>query len=163
MLPSRLTVSPDERFVVFLIGMRVNRPWMVPAIWAIAAGMQRMLGELERNPEAGLLRAESWFGRTTISVQYWRSEEHLLAYAHDKEREHTSTWAAWSKRLGLDGAIGIWHETYVVSPGGYECVYVHMPPFGLGGALPRVPADGPLSTARRRLTAAAPERRVAAS
>ncbi|WP_422125626.1 monooxygenase family protein [Streptomyces caatingaensis] len=29
------------------------------------------------------------------------------------------------------GAVGIWHETYVVPAGAYESVYVDMPPAGL--------------------------------
>ena len=80
----RLTVDPSASFVVFLIGARVNRWWMLPAIWAVAGAMGRMMRELERDPELGLLGHESYTGRTTLAVQYWRSLDHLQRYAHAK-------------------------------------------------------------------------------
>ena len=153
--PGRLTVQRDEGFVVFLIGARVNRWWMLPVLWGISAAMGWMMRELVADPEAGLLAHESYVGRTTLSVQYWRSPEHLQAYAHSKERAHTSAWRRWLQGWGATRAMGIWHETYVVEPGTYETVYVHMPPFGLGKVGPVVPADGELKTAKGRLAAAA--------
>lgn len=149
--PARMTVDPGASFVVFLIGMRINRWWMLPAIWAVAAAMTRMTAELLKNPEAGLLSQESYPGRTTLTVQYWRSLEDLQRYAHSKEQQHVPAWRKWLQNTGLSGAIGIWHETYVVAPGQHESVYHHMPAFGLGRALPRIPAAGPLMTARGRL------------
>lgn len=150
MTPGRLTVVPDEPFVVFLIGMRINRWWAFPLWWPVVLAMPRMLRELEADPEAGLLGYESWFGRTTVMVQYWRSFEHLHRYAHDRERAHVPAWRAFVRRV-TDGAVGVWHETYIVEPGSFECVYVNMPAFGLGATTERVPASGPLATARKRL------------
>jgi hypothetical protein len=147
----RLTVDPAASVVVFLIGMRVNHWWMLPTIWAVAAAMGRMMAELSRKPEAGLLSYESYAGRTTLALQYWRSLDDLQRYAHAKENQHVPAWRRWLQRTGLDGAIGIWHETYLIGPGQHECVYVHMPAFGLGAALPRIPAVGTLKTARGRL------------
>ena len=148
-----LTVSRDDGFVVFLIGARINRWWMLPALWGVARAFSRMMKELMDDPESGLLSYESYGGRTTLTVQYWRSLEDLQRYAHAKGRQHVPAWRRWAKRWGLTGAVGIWHETYVVEPGRYECVYHHMPPFGLGKVGPRVPAEGPLKTARGRLAA----------
>jgi Domain of unknown function (DUF4188) len=146
----RLTVAPDQRFVVFLIGMRVNRWWMVPLWWPAAMAMGRMLRQLATRPDSPLLSYESYFGRTTYMVQYWRSFEELAAYAHSKEGAHVPAWKLWAKRLGLSGAVGIWHETYVIEPGSYECVYHNMPAFGLGRAFERVPAVGSLANASGR-------------
>lgn len=147
----RLTVVPREPFVVFLIGARVNRWWMLPAVWAVASAFERMSRQLEADPESGLIHAESWFGRSTITVQYWRSLDDLVRYAHDKERAHKPVWREWAERWGLSGAVGIWHETYQVDPGSSECVYHHMPAFGLGAVGPLEPAVGPLTSARGRL------------
>jgi hypothetical protein len=155
--PERLTVAREEGFVVFLIGARVNHLWQLPALWGVSAAMQRMLKELVERPESGLLSYESYGGRTTLMVQYWRSLDHLLKYARDKERAHAPAWRRWIREWS-EGAVGIWHETYVVEPGAYECVYHHMPPFGLGKVGPLVPAEGPLKTARGRLAALAKER-----
>lgn len=153
-IPSeKLTVLRDEGFVVFLIGARINKWWMLPALWGVARAFSRMSRQLQADPDSGLLGSESYGGRTTLTVQYWRSLEDLQRFAHDREREHVPAWRRWARKWGLTGAVGIWHETYVVEPGSYECVYQHMPPFGLGRVGPRVPATGSLSAARGRLAA----------
>ena len=100
----------------------------------IARAMPRMIKELSRQPELGFIHAEAWFSRTIILVQYWRSMEQLLAYAKSKESAHLPAWQAFNKSVGTGGSVGIWHETYMVSPGTYENVYVNMPAFGLGKA-----------------------------
>lgn len=148
--PRRLTVRREEPFVVFLIGMRVNHWWLLPLVWAVGSSMGRMVRELLADPSHGLLAFESYGGRTTLMLQYWRSKEDLLRYAHRKESQHVPAWRQWIQRWGK-GAIGIWHETYVATPGSYECVYHHMPAFGLGKVGPLVPAEGPLKTAAGRL------------
>lgn len=132
--PERLTASLDGNFVVFLIGMRVNQPLKIHKWLPVATAMPRMLKELYQEPALGLLHAEMWFGRTTIMVQYWRSMEQLLAYAKIREAEHLPAWQAFNKAIGTNGSVGIWHETYAISAGQYENVYVNMPPFGLGRA-----------------------------
>ncbi len=154
MIPSdRLTVPPDQSFVVFLIGMRLNKWWLLPVWLPVAMAMGRMLRQLAAREDSPLLGVETYGGRTVFMVQYWRSVDELLAYAHDKESEHVPAWRQWAQRFGLSGAVGIWHETYVVGPGSYECVYHHMPPFGLGRVFARVPASGALATAAKRLAA----------
>jgi hypothetical protein len=97
--------------------------------------------------------AESWFGRTTMMVSYWRSMDHLMGYAMAKDREHLPAWQGFSKAVGTNGDVGIWHETYRIRPGDYEGVYVNMPPFGLGAAGTLVPATGRRASARKRLEA----------
>ena len=146
----RMTARLDEPFVVFLIGMRINRPWQVHRWWPVARAMPRMLDELYRQPSLGLLSHQMWFSRTIILVQYWRSFEQLTAYAKAKDRAHLPAWQAFNRSIGTDGAVGIWHETYVIEPGQYENVYVNMPAFGLGRAGPLVEARGGLQSAHAR-------------
>ncbi len=133
-IPARLTATLDGKFVVFLIGMRVNKPLLVHKWLPVAAAMPRMLKELYRQPDLGFLHAEMWFSRTVILVQYWRSMEQLMTYAKAKEAAHLPAWQAFNRAIGTDGSVGIWHETYAISPGAYENVYVNMPAFGLGRA-----------------------------
>ena len=76
-----------------------------------------MMGELHAHKELGFLGGESWFGRTTISLQYWRSSEHLMDYATAKSRTHLPAWKAFTRAVGDSGDVGIWHETYLVKPG----------------------------------------------
>ena len=159
--PRRLTVSRDEGFVVFLIGARVNKWWMLPILWGVSMAMARMLRELKADPDAGLLSFDSYGGRTTLMVQYWRSTEHLQRYARNKKRSHAPAWKRWAQKWGMDGAMGIWHATYVVAPGTYETIYQHMPPFGLGKVGPLVEANGELRSASGRLAVGAGAREAA--
>ena len=145
-------VETDE-FVVFLIGMRVNRPWKVHKWLPVARAMGRMLTELNNAGDMGLKHLESWFGRTSIMVQYWESFDALEAYATDRSAEHVPAWAAFNKAVGSNGDVGIWHETYVVKPGTFECVYNNMPRFGLSRAFRTIPATGAYARAPSRLAA----------
>ncbi len=147
----RMTVAIEGEFVVFLIGMRVNR-WWKPWQWLpVGFAMQRMIRETSANPEIGFLGVEAWFGNPTVMVQYWRSFELLEAYATDRKREHLPAWAAFNRAVRSNGDVGIWHETYRVAPGAYEAVYNNMPRFGLGKVGALVSATGQRHTATGRL------------
>jgi hypothetical protein len=151
-IPHRMAAEIEGDFVVFLIGMRINKPWKLHKWLPVFLAMPRMLKELKARPESGFLGAT--FGPKVI-VQYWRSFEHLEAYARSKDGEHWPAWVAFNKRSGNSrGDVGIWHETYLVPAGRYEAVYSGMPPFGLGQAGTLVPAGGHRESARGRITAA---------
>lgn len=145
-------VAGDE-FVVFLIGMRINRLWKIHKWLPVVRAMGRMIRELYAHPELGFRHVESWFGRTTIMVQYWSSTEALEAYATHRDQAHLPAWRAFSRAIGSNGDVGIWHETYRARPGDFESVYQNMPRFGLARAWSAVPATGPLARAAGRLKA----------
>jgi hypothetical protein len=147
----RLAAAMDGEFVVFLIGMRINKPLLVHKWWPVAQAMPRMLRELYRKPELGFLSGEMWFSRTILVLQYWRSMEQLMAYATNKQAEHLPAWRSFNKSVGTDGTVGVWHETYAASAGSYETIYVNMPAFGLGKAGTLHPASGQRHTAPGRL------------
>ena len=147
----RLTATIDGDFVVFLIGMRLNKPWKVHKWWPVASAMPRMISELRRQPELGLLHAEMWFSRTIIMVQYWRSMDQLMDYATSKKAAHLPAWKAFNQSVGTDGIVGIWHETFAVAADAYESGYVNMPAFGLGRAGSLEAATGQKHSAADRL------------
>jgi len=151
-IADRLTAQVEGEVVVFLIGMRINRIWKIHKWLPIALAMPRMLRELKTIPDSGFLGAESWIGKTTIALQYWRSFEHLERYAKDSARRHRPAWAAFNRAIASNGDVGIWHETYRVRPGDFECIYNNMPPFGLARATTAVSAKGRLETARARMS-----------
>jgi hypothetical protein len=151
-ISERMAAEIEGDFVVFLIGMRLNRPWKVWQWMPVAAAMPRMLAELARHPELGLLHARSLGGFPNfLVVQYWRSFEHLHAYATGKTNAHLPAWQAFNQKVGSNGDVGIWHETYLVKAGQYECVYHNMPRYGLGLAGALVPATGHRLSAKGRL------------
>ena len=147
----RLTAELPGEFVVFLIGMRINRPLLVHKWLPVVRAMPRMLQELYRQPELGLLHHEAWFARTVLVLQYWRTMDQLLAYARNKTAAHLPAWAAFNRAVGTSGSVGIWHETYAVHAGTYETIYVNMPAFGLGKAGKLEPASHKRQFARGRL------------
>jgi hypothetical protein len=150
--PGRYTAQSSEPFVVFLIGMRINRLLAVPSWTSVARAMPRMIAELKRQPELGMLHAELFlYWRGIAVLQYWRSFEQLHAYAHAKNSEHLPAWAEFNRRVGGNGVVGIWHETYTVEPGQYEAFYANMPRFGLAAAAEHVQAVGRLESARSRI------------
>lgn len=150
--PGRYTAESDEPFVVFLIGMRINSFFALRSWTRVAAAMPPMIAELKRNPALGLLHTEFFFyWRGVATVQYWRSFEHLHAYARARDAAHLPAWTEFNRRIGNNGAVGIWHETYKVERGGYESVYVNMPRFGLGAAARHVSVTARMQSARLRM------------
>lgn len=150
----RWTADVDGDFVVFLIGARVNdklRFWRSLTDLGGRRGMAHMLAYLSERPEKGLLGYQMGF---PVIVQYWRSFEHLEAFARDTDDPHLQPWRDFWRRVGKSGRTGIWHETYLVRAGEYEAVYGNMPPFGLGKATTLVPVAESVQ-ARDRLKSAA--------
>jgi hypothetical protein len=150
--PGRYSTSIEGPFVVFLIGFRINRMLAVGKWLPVAKAMPAMLKELYANPSLGFLGAFSsvyWPG--IMVTQYWRSFDHLVDYAQSQNAAHLPAWKAFNQSVGSDGTVGIWHETYQVSNGQYECVYANMPLFGLAVAGTHEPATGHLRDARSRM------------
>ena len=137
--PIRLTHGYQGELVVFLIGMRFNKPWR-PDLWLpVFMAMPRMLAELARDPDSGFLGSRlSFTADGPMVVQYWSSQELLYAYASKPDAEHRPAWTRFNaKARKAPGAVGIWHETYVVERA--ESIYAHMKPVGLAvvtGAIP---------------------------
>nr|WP_281403173.1 DUF4188 domain-containing protein [Sulfitobacter aestuariivivens] len=140
-------------FVVFLIGARINKWWRVRDLLWFAKTMPKMLRELSNLPaqDTGFLGYQSL--STFVNVQYWRSFEHLEAYARSKDHTHFPEWIEFNRRFKSSRSdVGIWHETYLVRDGAYEAIYTGMPEYGLGKAAQLVPATGSREAARQRLS-----------
>lgn len=152
-IEDRMAAQIEGDFVVFLIGMRINKPWKIAKWLPVFFAMPKMIKELEKAPseDTGFL-GHNGVGLGVI-VQYWRSFDHLEAYARDAGRTHFPAWSAFNKRMkGSRGDVGIWHETYLVKAGQYEAVYSGMPAYGLGRVTSLVPATGTRAEARTRLS-----------
>ena len=137
--------------VVFLVGMRINHP-LRPWTWLpLVVAMGRMIAELMRHPELGLLAAPRTFvsGRLIQVQQYWASFEHLERYARAADHQHLPAWRRFNTKVRDTGAVGIYHETYRVTPGGFEAVYANVPPLGLAAATSAVPVARGRSAAQR--------------
>jgi hypothetical protein len=150
-IPARMTHDYDGDLVVFLIGMRINKPWR-PGLWLpVFFAMPAMLAELSKDKNSGLLGYRLTFGAGgPLVVQYWSSHEKLYAYASDRNAAHRPAWAAFNRRVRkAPGSVGIWHETYVVKRA--ETIYSGMPVSGLAAATSVVEVAHRGETARERL------------
>lgn len=151
--PGRFTAQIDGPFVVFRLGIRVNRffsfwKW-IPTLLAIVPTLRSLL----RSPAPGLLGAFSIFYLSAGMgvVQYWRSLDDLKSFARSKESPYMELWRRYNASVGSDGSVGIWYEMFLVEAARYEVVYDNMPVSGLAAASTHVPAVGRRETARRRL------------
>ncbi|MBC2902995.1 DUF4188 domain-containing protein [Streptomyces cupreus] len=153
----RTTADAEGDVVVLLIGMRVNHFWAAHQWLPVMLSMFRMLGELARDRDRGLLGRVLLTAspRTYYVVQYWESKEKLYAYASSPEMFHHKVWSVINReeRAGkARGHVGIWHEAYVVPEGSYESIYADMPAFGLAAAHGQVPVEKRGRCAKERFT-----------
>lgn len=147
----RYTAQIEGSFVVFVIGMRVNRLF-APHKWLpVLRAMGPMIQELSGREDLGLLHAESFvYWRGAALIQYWRSFEQLEAFARNPSLSHLDAWKRFNRAIGSDGSVGIWHETFSVAAGQYESIYANMPRRGLARAGTHAPVVSATETAKRR-------------
>lgn len=137
--PGRYTADITDDFVVFVIGMRFNRPWKPHKWLPVATAMPRMLKVLDQHRELGCLGYQQWFGRTTALISYWKDFKSLDLFAKDRALPHLEPWRRFNRAVRGSGDVGIWHETYRVRAGEYEAIYGDMPIFALAAATKLVP------------------------
>jgi len=148
----RFTAEPDGDVAVFLIGMRFNKPWKVWKWWSVFVAMPRMLRKLQSDPDLGLLHVQGGLlSGHPFQVCYFRSLEHLYRFAKDPDLPHLEPWRAFNRKIAASGDVGVWHETYAVSPQQAECIYSNMPTWGLGAATASVPVGRNRDTAAQRM------------
>ncbi len=150
--PGRYTAETEGDFVIFLIGMRINRPLRVHKWWPVFTAMPPMIRELEEHPEKGMMKSTpALIGKSIAFVQYCRSFEDLARFARNPDDPHLPAWTKFNKTVRASGDVGIWHETYRVRAGECEAVYGNMPDWGLAEAFERVPVGSTVgqSAARR--------------
>lgn len=148
--PGGYTATLDKNVTVFIIGMRINKWWAVHKWVPVFMAMPKMIRELYTQKNYGFLSVQSYFGlRTTLMVQYWRTNEELIAYA--RNTTHLKAWKEFNQRTRNNDAVGIYHETYNVTPGNYESIYRNMPIFGLANAQGHRKITPAINTAKKRL------------
>ncbi len=159
---TNLTHAHTGGLAVFHIGMTIHRPLRVDLWWPAFTAMPRMLAELERNKAAaergeaedmGFLGAHTLVGATgPWVVQYWRSTDHLIDYATNRDAVHLPAWRRFNRvARAHPGAVGIWHETFDVPAGRLETFYGNGALVGLGSATGTVPVERRGRAARDRL------------
>jgi hypothetical protein len=146
----RFTARTDESFVVFVMGVRVNRVFAFREWIGVMSSLRSMLRELREKPEVGFLGGHTHFSWRGVTLfQYWRSYEELEKYSRNPDEAHMPGWQKFNRRVRKGGAVGLWHEAYIVGPGCYEAVYADVPVSGLARATEHIPAFGGKEAKRR--------------
>jgi hypothetical protein len=92
--------------VVFLIGMRINKPLKVRSWWPVFTAVPTMLAYLPKHPEKGMLGYHQALLPSLIVVQYWRSFEDLARFARDRDDPHLEPWRRFNQRIGQSVQLG---------------------------------------------------------
>src|SRR5579859_942481 len=153
----RFAAQIEGDFCVFHIGIIQNVHIPTKEFKEIGDAFTAMHRDLEANPEK-----YGYFGSTNyvssnirvdsaMTIQYWRSQEHLNAYARDHMNKHFPAMKWSSGYMKVSANVGFWHESFKVHAGEYEGIYVNCPELLLGKAGRLVPATGKRKTARGRL------------
>ncbi|GIJ91107.1 hypothetical protein Asppvi_010072 [Aspergillus pseudoviridinutans] len=123
--------------VVFHLGIQYNHPLGIfaPHMLEISNKFLAMQQDiLRRKDELGLLAVQSWRGserssnNTTLVKYFFKDVESIHKFAH--EPLHKEVWAYYNQYH--PGHVGIFHETFVTTDGGYESMYVNCHPILLG-------------------------------
>jgi RNA polymerase sigma-54 factor len=96
----RMTANLDGEFVVFLIGMRINRPWKVHKWWPVFVAMPRMIRRLSEENLGLLSHHVALRPSGPILVQYWRSADQLQRFARDALLPHLAAWRMFNRKVG---------------------------------------------------------------
>jgi len=136
----RMSAELDGEFVVFLIGVRINRVWKIHKWLPIFKARKKMLHELMAHPETGCV---SHYQSGGIAILYWRTYEQLEYIARNPDKERWPAWASFHEKLDRSrGDVGVWREVYVIKPGQTEMVHGGTRALGLSKVGHRVPRSG---------------------
>jgi hypothetical protein len=138
-IKGRMTAELDGDFVVFLIGMRINKPWKLPQMAAGRPGDEPDAPCAFGTRDLGLLGFTSWIGpHGPMLRQYWRSFADLERFARDSSLPHHAAWrtttGAWAPTVMLRLALDVPGPSGTSRPCTQTC-----PMFGLAAAGRHVP------------------------
>ncbi|MCJ1433422.1 hypothetical protein MMC27_002782 [Xylographa pallens] len=129
----------QSNVVLFVVGARANESlgMSAPDFRELRKNFLAMWDEAEANRElygylgktAPLVSAEMGSGNALMTMSYWKSIEHLHAFA--RRPAHMRGWDWIIKATKDNPSVGFMHEVYS-SPGGqWQNVYYNFRPFGL--------------------------------
>lgn len=123
----RYTAKIEGDFVVFIVGLSPNHIRDIPYAYQVYRRQIKLVKWLAaRKEESGLYAWKlCWIGGPAM-IQHWRSFEDLELFAIREDAPHIHG-LRWIHRTLRRGGTSIWHETYKVHAGEYECIYGNTP------------------------------------
>ncbi|MCJ1391814.1 hypothetical protein MMC18_004681 [Xylographa bjoerkii] len=139
---------PQSNMVLFVVGARSNHALgrSAPIFKEMGKYFFAMWEEAEANREQygylgktfPLISTELASGNVMITLSYWKSIEHLHAFARGPA--HRKGWDWLNKVARHDQSLGIMHEVYSAPYGHWENVYANFRPFGFAQTKYLVPS-----------------------
>ncbi|KAL6721911.1 hypothetical protein ACLMJK_001016 [Lecanora helva] len=139
---TQLVKAGEREVVCFLVGSNCNHPMGVfsPGFKVIAKYFSDMWVEADTNREKWGFLGKSTIttmptpggGSALITISYWRSIDHLHAFAASPL--HKAGWEWFGQITKKWPHIGILHETFEAKERGWENVYKNSWPVGMGQA-----------------------------
>ena len=129
----------SESIVVFHLGARSNHPLgvLAPGFMATVERVKKINEEMAADPvEYGLLGKSNWIklddaaGNETMTIYYLRDYDALHRLAHGTTHLESVKW--WTRIVKDHPHIAIYHETYIISKGQWENIYINSQPTGMG-------------------------------
>ena len=150
----RYSADVEGDFVVFLIGMRINKPWDVRGWWHTfvvdAPDDQGARGEPRARPDLG---APGWFGGPAV-VQYWRSLRAARPLRAQRGPAATSPRGRSGTRpRGRPARSASGTRPTRCARASTRSIYGNMPRHGLATATAHVPVTAKGRSAARRIGA----------
>lgn len=131
----KYTSKPENPFVVFIFGMRINNFFYIWLWIPFFITLIRMVKRLKNFRDSGMMNAHLFVSSGGIGViQYWESFDKLEEFALDNNDKHLPNNKRYKRLVGNSGIVGIWHETYLVENDKFETFYYNMPKWGLAKA-----------------------------
>src|SRR5439155_14834676 len=104
---ARYTAEYPDDFVVFFIGMRINKIWRVREWVPTLRAAFAMVKELRQLPESPLLESRTMISvrdwRVPLFIQYWRSFDELEAWARNRDLRHRPAQTEFFRRTAYNG------------------------------------------------------------
>jgi hypothetical protein len=127
--------------VVLHLGVRFNHP-----LGPFGPGGQEIADHFTKCQEDLLARAEEfdcigvsgWTGtdsgtqNSLLTIYYFRTIDGLNKFAHDPIHHKAAAWYNGLARKHGIGHIGVFHEAFYSPAGGYETIFLNMPPSLMG-------------------------------
>lgn len=121
------TAHADRRCVAFIMGMPINRWWMVHRCLSRSLAMTSRAREFVQQPKPGRLGSAAWLRRIAAVIKDCWLLEAFATYFTARDFSKVSVWAGFSRKTGNDDTIGNYGEPSRMVPGWFEDLFANMP------------------------------------
>lgn len=150
LIAPRYSATLDGDFVLFIVGMRINRLCAIHIWPAILLRALRIIRSATPGANGLLSREIVISGKGIALITYWDDFDQWEEFGNS-DNHHRSSWKYFYERVINSKAVGLWHELYSIKQGEYQTIYMQMPPKGLSRSKEARISENPPSKAHDRM------------